>query len=66
MPGRGPAATSSPDRQRTDLPDVQRIAQEIRDAVAAQHMPHAHSKVVNVVTVSQGYCWGVLLEYRKL
>lgn len=49
-----------------DLPDVQRIAQEIRDAVAAQHMPHAHSKVANVVTVSQGYCWGVPLEYRKL
>ena len=29
-------------------------------------MPHAHSKVADVVTVSQGYCWGVPLEYRKL
>ena len=49
-----------------DLSDVQRIAQEIKDAVATQRMPHAHSKVADVVTVSQGYCWGVPLEYRKL
>ena len=45
---------------------VEEIAQEIKEAMYRRNMPHAWSKISDRVTVSQGYCWGVPLQYKKL
>ena len=49
-----------------DIDDLTQIAQEIKDGVIASAVPHAYSKVTNIVTISQGYCYGVPQPRKKL
>ena len=46
--------------------EIEAIAQGIKDKILAKHVPHEHSRVSDIVTVSQGYCYGVPVQHKKL
>ena len=46
--------------------EIEAIARRIKDKVLEKHVPHAHSRVSDIVTVSQGYCYGVPVQHKKL
>ncbi len=46
--------------------EIEAIAWEIKEKVLEKQVPHAHSQVSDVVTISQGYCHGVPTRHKKL
>lgn len=41
---------------------VAEIAEELREHVWAEHVEHVYSKAADIVTISQGICWGYPAE----
>lgn len=37
---------------------VQQIAEELKQGIRSMHVEHAYSKASDIVTISQGICWG--------
>ena len=48
------------------LREVEGIAQRIKDRVLERRVPHGYSRASEVVTISQGYCYGVPTQHKKL
>ena len=48
------------------LREVEGIAQRIKDKVLERHVPHGYSRVSEIVTITQGYCYGVPTQHKKL
>ncbi len=46
--------------------EVANIASEIKRKVQSKGITHSYSPVSNIVTVSQGYSYGLSMKYRKL
>ena len=46
--------------------EIEAIARRIKDKILEKRVPHAHSQVSDIVTVSQGYCYGVPVQHKKL
>lgn len=46
--------------------ELAQIATDLKEGVMARAMPHEWSKAAKVVTISQGWCWGVPRPYMKL
>lgn len=45
--------------------EVLEFAKELKRKLAAQKLEHKYSKISDVVTISQGICWGVPTGYEK-
>ena len=48
------------------LGEVEGIAQRIKDKVLERRVPHGYSQASEIVTISQGYCYGVPTQHKKL
>lgn len=46
--------------------ELSKIAQDIKAGVLKENMPHEYSKTASCVTISQGYCYGIPRQHKKL